>query len=259
MLPDNIALLVGQAEGSKEEAIKRVLSKPGTLKENLLTLGKLFKLKVWFKEPVRVRTVRRKVKLSDTSWQYKYLRVSDVHVFSRLFLWGPELCYTLKKDGRNGYPFPNLDFVIKYEIVNDERKDEFESFDEFWRRFDPQFITEAKAKSLWNSMSAQHGGRYRPSDFHKIGPVGKKVLEQFMHHFKGVESGGGEGYRKSPYGEYTVHDARHYAFHSSGRDISISHQTNLAMVHYSSEYAGCGNGRYGILANKSTFLWLEDD
>jgi len=51
----------------------------------------------------------------------------------------------------------------------------------------------------------------------------------------------------------------HQTNHRLGRDITIEHTLGQGKVYYSSEYQGCGNGRYGLLANKNEFLWLEDD
>jgi hypothetical protein len=47
--------------------------------------------------------------------------------------------------------------------------------------------------------------------------------------------------------------------HHTGRDIEISHTLGHQYVYYASEFQGCGNGRYGLVANKNEFLHLEDD
>lgn len=35
--------------------------------------------------------------------------------------------------------------------------------------------------------------------------------------------------------------------------------SNCPYVYYSSEHMGCLNGRYGLIANRNEYLWLEDD
>jgi hypothetical protein len=193
---------------------------------------------------------------------YKTAHTADCHVFNYICndRSGQSLLYAPNRNARTGYFFPRLELVEKYEIVDTScKKDEFDSYEDFKKKFDPYFITDAQIQDLWNSKSAQHGGKYCPSDFHKIGKRGREVLKRFLNSYKGINNGGGEGYSKSQFGDYTVLSQRYYSYHHTGRDITISHQTNVPMVFYSSEYHGCGNGRYGIVASKSTFLWLEDD
>lgn len=259
MLPTNLPLLVDTTDEGKASAITKVTSHPDNLKENLLTLGKKYKLRVHFKEPIKLQTIRRKVRLSENSWRYEYYKVSNVHVFSGFFEHNNGLCYLYKKGGRKGNWFPSLDKVDHYEVVLSEKKDAFDSYEAFKKKFDLYFITEGQIQDLWKSKSAQHGGKYSPSDFHSIGRKGKECLRRFLVNFKGVNNGGGTGYRKSPHGDYSVLSACNPALSNSGRDISIEHRSDGPMVFYSSEYANCGNGRYGLVATKNTFLWLEDD
>lgn len=261
MLPENIALFVREEE-PKAEVIEELLKTQPDLKTCLARLGKVYKLKVWFKEPVRIQVPKRWVQTAENTRMYKTAHTADCHVFNYICRDRSEssLLYAPARGARTGYFFPNLNLVTKYEIVDKGiKKENFDSYEEFKKKFDPFFITEDQIKSLWNSKSAQHGGKYCPADFHKIGKRGREVLKRFLTNFKGIDNGGGEGYSKSPHGDYTVLSQRYYSYHHTGRDISISHQTNIGIVHYSSEYHGCGNGRYGIVANRSEFLWLEDD
>lgn len=259
MVPQNLPLLIGKVEGKKAEALETALKGSDDLRNNLGLLGSCFKIQVWFKEPVKRHIQRQKIRLSPTSWRYEYAKVSNCHIFPRIVKQGPQLLYTTSRNARTGYPFPDLNLVTKFELVNESTKTEFDSFEEFKKKFDLFFITEDQIKSLWNSKSAQHGGRYNRRDFHQIGPAGREVMNRFLRNFKGINEGRGPGYLKSPHGDYTVLTERHKSYHHSGRDITISHQTNIGMVHYSSEYQGSGNGRYGLVANRREFLWLEDD
>ena len=42
---------------------------------------------------------------------------------------------------------------------------EFKGIEEFAKRFDKRFITLEQINKLWNSKSAQHGGKYNKKDF----------------------------------------------------------------------------------------------
>jgi probable HAF family extracellular repeat protein len=104
------------------------------------------------------------------------------------------------------------------------------------------------------------GGKYKPSDFRSIGPVGKRLLKMFLLTFKGVSSTDQSGYQNT--NKFWNLTEKHYSTSPSanvGRDVSISHTLGLPKVFYSSEYPGCGNGRYGLLVNKNEYLWIEDD
>ena len=130
-------------------------------------------------------------------------------------------------------------------------------YEKFKRKFDSRFITPQEIKRLWNGTSAQHGGKYNFNDFRHIGSRGLEVLRKFMRLFKGVNEGGGAGYIQKD--GYSILSERYFCYHNLGRDITITHQTNLPWVTYSSEYHNCSNGRYGLIANEKEYLWLEDD
>jgi hypothetical protein len=158
------------------------------------------------------------------------------------------ICYVPTRSGRHGYYFP-LSKVVRYEpLINSFKEDRFSTYEDFKKKFDRFFITEDEIQKLWNQKSCQHGKQYCPSDFHRLGPRGREVLVRFMRRFKGIEA----DINSEIYETYTT-------LHHFGRDVKISHGTNLPYVYYSSEFQGCGNGRYGLLANKNEFLWLEDD
>jgi hypothetical protein len=269
-LPKNLPLLVSEKNPDARAALDRIMRGETTgLESILLALGHFWKIRVWFDQPVTIHLkphwVKNKAEGSQTIVSAK---ITDNYTFSYLLMTTKGLCY---RTARNyGYVFEWLDRIVKYEPVVERDKetvDQFKSFDEFKRRFDPQFISEEKIQELWDNPSSQTGQRYRRSDFHHIGREGQQVMGRFLHFFKGVGTGvDAPGYFKSNYknadgSEYFVL-SEHYTSNGRGRfgrDITISHQTNQQIVHYSSEYPGCGNGRYGLVANKTTFLHLEDD
>jgi len=268
MVPTNLPLLLADATESQKQSLEAVWSHPDNLHANLVELGKHWKLRVTFSTPVTVISIPRWVTVSSEPGHIHrerpsgYQKVTE-HVFPQLFMHGTTLCYLPKRKGRNGYPFPSLETVVSYEpVIENARKTAFGSYEEFRKKFNPLFISDAACLELWNSNSAQHGCKYEPADFHGLGPVGKQVLKRFLMSFKGVTNTDYNDYRLSSVFEPNkvwVLDANHYSNRHPGRDIRISHQSNLEMVHYASEFHGCGNGRYGLIANMSEFLWLEDD
>ena len=212
------------------------------------TLGRVFPLQITFSEPVPLVVNRRYVTKTE-------------HVFANFGTAssGYGLIYVPRRGARRGYHFgvDLLSKVVSVEPVLD-KPDEFKSFDRFKSRFDSRFITDAEVQSLWNGKSAQHGGKYTPSDFHGLSRTGLRVVEKFLQRFKSVTeptpfySGEPPRLREA----YISSGRQSSAF---GRDISVEHMAGKPFVWWSSEYPGCGNGRYGILANEKTFLWLEDD
>jgi hypothetical protein len=153
-----------------------------------------------------------------------------------------------------------LDKVVGYSLVDLDEGNEFSGLDQFARRFDKRFITEDEIKKLWEGTSAQHGGKYLKSDFHSVGPKGGRVVKQFVERFAGIDATApttwyGKGYK----GDGDVLTLWENADGHQGRDIKVSHRVGVPYVWYSSEYSGCGNGRYGLLATEKTFLWTEDD
>ena len=124
------------------------------------------------------------------------------------------------------------------------------NYEKFAARFDRRFISDSMIQDLWNSKSAQHGGKYDLSDFHKIGPKGKRVLDLFLRLFIDINTEG------SCYFERTIEEKKFKTLsqrlgshHHLGRDITIEHTLGIPRVSYSSEYHNCANGRYGLSAN----------
>lgn len=247
MLPqnNNIPTMIG-LNSKADTAIAKALQE-AKIEKAIYELAEAFLIKLWFSRPVEIIV-------------NGHLKNVDCHLFRDFFLCGDQLCYTKKRNGRTGYYMPGLDAITRLEIIHQDHQQEFQSYEQFKKKFDPRFITETEIKNLWNSKSSQHGGKYNRSDFHAIGPRGKEVVKRFLAHFKNVNEPTGYyhigNYENS---DYQILTERHQSWHHSGRDISISHQTNIPFIHYSSEYHNCGNGRYGLLANEHEFLWLEDD
>lgn len=265
-IPENLPLLVGQNLPSHQLAVvERILKGQTDLKTNLIDLGKHFKVRVWFDREIDIRIMPRWVNKQETengySKLYKQHVRASVHVFNYICTAAKDsqrLLYGTSKKARQGFDFPSLEFVTRYEpVIPAADADEFKSYEQFAAKFDRRFITETMIQDLWNSKSGQHGGKYKPSDFHRIGPKGKQVLENFLRWFVDVNDTVGQHYYQ--HDKYKCLNQRRDSYHHFGRDISISHTLGIPRVSYSSEYHGCGNGRYGLLANKNEFLWLEDD
>jgi len=250
-------------EGNK--VISKIMKGDISPRRQLIELSRIFKVRVKFNKPVKIKQIPRKEKIDENSWRYIYYKITDNHVFSGEFFpkYG-NIYYTLKRNGRRGYPCDWIDQIKSFEpVIKSPKNKDFSSFEQFKKKFDPLFTSDDQVWRLWNSKSAQHGGRYRPSDFHKLGKRGKEVLTRFMKTFKGVP-----GTPDTPcyqemkgLGDRTIHylSERYYSYHHSGRDITISHTLGHEVVTYSSEFHNCGNGRYGLIVNKNEFLWMEDD
>lgn len=261
----NLPMFVGISEQG-DETIGALLKGNLSLEQSLVRLARDFKVRVQFSEPVTIQIKGHWVTFEKTDEfsRRKYVsnKTADVHVFNDFVMIHNQLHYTKNRNARYGYPCPWLNKIVSYEPVDDRKRTEFKNFEQFKKKFDTLFITDAEIQRLWNQKSSQHGGRYKPSDFHRLGSRGREVLKKFLLDFKGVPNPeAGPGYHEmkdiSPPRQYLT---KYYdSYHHTGRDIKISHLAGNEFVWYSSEFHGCGNGRYGLLANKNEFLWLEDD
>lgn len=259
--PSNLPLAIG-IEGAGQ-VIEEILKDAISFNQAMVGLSKVFKIRVWFKNPISIQVPHTTIKISDNQRVFRTAIQTDCHVFKRFFEHNSQLCYKTKKNSRRGYFFPTEN-IVKYELViptesQAARTTQFQTFEAFKKRFDPYFISDNEITKLWNGNSSQHGSRYIPNDFRAIGPAGKKVMKRFLDNFKGITNGGGPGYKKSRYGDYTVLTERHYSYRHPGKDITIEHNSSQDHVFYSSEKHDCGNGRYGLIVNRNTYLWLEDD
>jgi hypothetical protein len=266
-LPTSIPILMGQdLNNGQKDVLQKIMAGQSDPVKNLLDLGQHWKVKVWFTKPVQLRLPRHYTKKKEEdgtiSWGKKaYYAYASEHTFNGFFLSNNQLCYKFKKTGRSGWYFP-IEDILKYEPLP-ASSDAFSGYEEFKRKFDLKFITEDEILSLWKGTSAQHGGKYLKSDFKSISTQGRKVMTRFLQSFQGIDKGGmgTPGYMERKYEDktYYILEEHHYTTRHPGRDIRISHQTNRPSVYYSSEFAGCGNGTYGLVANKNEYLWLEND
>lgn len=243
MLPKNLPLLMISANPQQAKVLEKVAQCSMSPAECLVALGRHWRIRVKFSQPVDIRTKLTKVKQPNGSYLWRQHIHTDNHVFSNFFMSSTHgLCYATGR--RRGYPFP-ITCMSSYEPLPNTA-DVFRDYEHFKAKFDMRFITEAEIQKLWSNSSAQTGEQYKPSDFHGLGPRGKQVLKEFLYTFVDVNTTG----------DLTRH---HYTNRHPGRDITISHRAGVSYVHYSSEYSGCGNGRYGLIANCREFLHLEDD
>lgn len=250
MIPSNIMEFVGQndlLDGIIESVAHKPDRTPDEVKKDLEQFSRFTRIKIKFKDQTLVIYGGKK----------RYKEVTE-HTFARFFLAkGNELYYVLSRNGRRGYHV-SFDKIQSYELVDVDKGDStFKSFEEFRKKFDTRFIQPDFIKNLWNTKSAQHGEQYNKNDFKRFSPAGKRVLRDFLNNFKSISEGGGPGYIQREHS--FVLEERHLTDHHFGRDIRISHQTDVPCVYYSSEYQGCGNGSYGLIANEHEWLWLEND
>ena len=215
------------------------------------------KVEVEFTEPVGVYNHEKK----------------KIHTFSKLIV--NENCniggtiyynfyYTSRINARYRY---SLDAEISEKIksvrlVDIKEKNKFKSLEQFAKRFDTRYITKEMIVKLYNEKSSQTGVAYDKRDFKQMGPRGKQAFESFNKQFTGVNKLAAElngNYEKSSYGDYKTLTVNYASYQNSGRDIRISHSSNQPLVHYSSEFSGCGNGSYGLVVRKGVWLHLEDD
>ena len=255
MLPTNMALVLGDPdvkdpESHKSRTVQKVMKGFLHLETILKELSYYWKIRIWFKQPVSIVVGRRYV-------------VTNCHVFSRFCdgLHGG-LLYE-KRRARYGQPFGHLlQLVDRYELVIPHpRKMTLELFKS---KFDPRFITEKKIEELYGQKSGQTGKPYAMTDFRRISRIGRRAVERFLQNFHGIGSQDKTGYIQSGKSNDTRWDLSgcHYSCSRNmhfGRNIKVEHMLGNEFVWYSSEFPGCGNGSYGMLATEKTWLHLEDD
>lgn len=246
--PNNISSLLGKGF---DHTVNTVLENPDQHPDNLVRLSNVFNIKMTFTHPVTIRLGSKKQIENVVQYIFK----------GKFFIRNKTLYYVNKKDGRTGCSFPTSS-ILSYE-VDMSSIDHFENYEQFKRNFDLFFITEDEIQNLWNSTSAQHGGKYKPSDFKALSSHAKFALKTFLYRFKGINSTDKSEYTKHTidHKDYYVISAASYGTGNSNfsRDIRISHQYGFPRVFFSSEFHGCANGTYGIIANKNKYLWTEND
>lgn len=239
----DLPLLIGQKDPITV-IVSKLLQNPNDL-DSLAALTRYLNIKVWFKQPTKIHTSYHKI----------HEKIS--HICPKLFLTEGTLYYCVRTNTRYGYPL-DINGIEKIEpLIN--TLIEFKGYEEFRKQFDTYFITEKEIQKLWNEKSSQHGHKYNKKDFRTIGKRGHEVMTQFLTRFKGINNTDYNTYEDSQHGDYKVLTKRYITWHHSGRDISIEHTSRIGYVFYNSEFHRCGNGRYGLVANKNKYLWLEDD
>jgi hypothetical protein len=172
----------------------------------------------------------------------------------------------VKRNARKGYSISCNEYAGDIITIERDpkagRHEGFKTLAEFMVMFNPRFITLEKISELWhNGIDGAKTTEIKRSKFKKIGKEGKTLMKRFLEKFDSVNRIT-EHYMVSPHGEYKVLMEKRYSSSSSmriGRDIGVEHSEGNGMVFWSSEYPGCGNGSYYIVANERTILHLEDD
>jgi hypothetical protein len=245
--PNNISLLIGKGHDNIVRDVLEHLDQP---EMNIIRLSKAFHIHIVFTQPVSIRLNR-----------HKTITVKEHTFKAPFFMSGSSICYLLRKGGRKYYylPVSNIDY---YEPIPSSA-DQFNCYEDFKKMFDPFFIEESQILSLWNSTSAQHGEKYKPSDFKKLNKSARSALRMFLINFKGIDNTDKSFYTKRIIGnkEYYNLSGNYYGSgnSNSSRDTRISHQFGMSWVGYTSEVFGGGPNTNGIIASKSKYLWTEND
>jgi len=241
--PDNIPLLMGKGH---DNIVRDVLANPEQPVMNIYRLSQAFHIKVIFKEPITLQLNRRKVKQNVKE-----------HIFKNpFFIRHQYVWYPYKKNGNNGEILP-VSKIESYEPIPNSI-DQFDCYEQFRDMFDPFFIEEDLIRSLWDSNSAQHGERYKPSDFKSLSSNARSALRMFLINFKGINKTDKDIFTKRVIGgkDYYTLSGSYYGLN---KDIRISHQFGTSCVGYKSEVSGGGSNTNGIIATKSKYLWTEND
>ena len=225
------------------------------LTENLIQLTKFVKVKITLDKAIRLDN-RNGKNLSEVVIG-KFFKGRDVRGSAGFLAYS-----TRHKNVRSGYICPWVQNIKSYEPVIGKLPENkvFASYESFAKKFDTRFISEDLIKKLYTEKSAQTGERYTPHDFKPIGPRGKTVVQEFLRKFKSITE-------ETPYyldrsiGDHKFKEvnAHHKSYSHTGRDIDISHTLGQDKVYYMSQFPGCGNGQYGLLATENTWLHLEND
>jgi len=209
------------------------------------SLGRNWKLRVTFKQPVSIRHGRKFIP-------------NMVHVINGMFHNKGILAYTLKEGSRTGYNFGDfLPLVESVEVIL-HKENRFKSYEQFARHFDTKYIAESMIRKLWIENSPQTGQRYCPSDFKRIPKAADWAMTQFKRNFAGIDTlrkEWPECYRPSQFGAYKV--LQEYCGDFHGIHYDVEHISNREYVFFQKNDKG--EERNGILATATTYLHTEDD
>lgn len=162
---------------------------------------------------------------------------------------------------------PIIEHIETVELDKKKTKD-FINYNDFLNQFDTSLFDVKEIEKLWqeNVEYKEKNGyfRYHRTDFKVMGKQGLKIWKRFREQWKGLSPIAQEvsGVYTKGYGDTKVFSVYYRCYGMSrgkGRDITISHTLGCPYIHYSSEYAGCGNGSYGLVARNNVWLHIEDD
>ena len=226
-------------------------------KQYLLQLSQMkphsSKINVLFSKPVQIQLSNKKLKLTDH------------YAFSSFFI------ASMNRFAYTNRLIANTGVLVTSEILDnltyatiETKNREFIDFAEFSKKFDRRFISDFEVKKLWETNSCQTGKRYSKLDFKKTGIVMRNCIQSFLLQFKNIHEPT-NFYRKSQFDKTTLKQTLClYSYRTNGsgvagRDITIEHHIERDYVMVSSEFPGCGNGSYYLLANEKELLHLEND
>lgn len=232
-------------EKTTEEEIQGILSVMDTTERTIQIKEFLLKnqeVKLTFQYPIQLP----KKKLGNTI-KFNSFFISRYNRF----------CYGLRKICHLGYPLEDnfIEKIIGMKVIS-----YLMDFQQFSNKFDKRFISDKEILKLWDDGSAMRRdyGKYQKNDFKRISKQGKICLNKFLSKFKNIYEIT-EFYNKSQFGDYKVLTECNNSYSARGRDITIEHSQNHEKIYYSSEFSGCGNGDYYLLANENEVLYLERD
>lgn len=194
--------------------------------------------------------------------QYIHGKKVMEYIIPKLFISdGERLCYAYRKNARWGYAiYEILKNAVAVSVIKDSKltDGEFSSFQEFRDMFDPRFISEEEVRRLYEKGSTAYNRPWRRSDFRKISGTAAQVMKRFLEKFVDIYTKT-EHYKVDKYSPQGRLDEYHKTWHHAGRDITVSHDFGKKWVSWSSEFQGCGNGDYYLVADKNTVLFIESD
>lgn len=200
---------------------------------------------VSFKEPV------------ELAWR----RTAKNHVIRAIKIMDNRLYYTQMRRWRSKTTHFGMHEASRYagmkisECPKSQRK--IESFQEFFDRFTPGFISQEVALRLWQGGYGNSYGRFR-----RLSPTASRVVESFLQKFQGVSASPNQHYILNRHQRRELCVWRSSTGRSGGvfgRDISVTHYGGEGKIYFSSEYPGIGNGKYYLLSSPKEVLFIEED
>jgi hypothetical protein len=172
-----------------------------------------------------------------------------------------QFCYLTPRQSRRGYLFtyPMVLHYLNAKLTKDNSENLlFKHLEDFSKKFDRRFISEDLIKQLYEEGKTSEGRPWLRTDFKRLGDKGESVMERFLGQFTDINTKT-VYYFPTTYSPDGYLSSRRDSWNGKGRDISISHSVGSNKVFFSSEYPGCGNGQYYLVANEKEVLHLEND